>query len=162
MEWLSDIFTSENGVAIAVLSFVVIMFAIVGARHGLLYVKTKKVTIGTAASENERMIMKNQQEYVELAVEAFEKQIPRPPDYNEWRGKFILEKVLDEINKWIIYNHIQDTNSYIEIHQEKIWVLVQSLTDNDAMKSSRFKKEVDRNIESIIRRLVAIREEYSL
>lgn len=160
MDWLSDILTSNNGVALATLSIVVIIFAIIGAKHGLVNIKTKKCQIGTSASENERMIMKNQQEFVELAVEAFEKEIPKPDDYNVWRGKYILEKVLDEINRWIIYNHIQETNSYIEIHQEKVWVLVQSLTDNSVMSSKTFKKKVDENIERIIRRLVAIREEY--
>jgi hypothetical protein len=39
-------------------------------------------------------------------------------------------------------------------------ILVQSLTDNSVMSSKTFKKKVDENIERIIRRLVAIREEY--
>ena len=162
MDWLRDILTSSNGVAIAAMSIVIIILAIVGARHGLLSIRTKRMTISNLASEQERTIMRNQIGWVKIACQAFEDKVPKYEGYDVYRGKYVIERVLDEIIEWIYYNHIEATDTYIEIKQEIVWNMVTSLVDNERIKGSKsFKKECDSYVKTMIERLVSIREEYS-
>ena len=157
-ETVGNVLTSGNGVFIALIVAGLVALCI---RNGALKIKTDKVQIGTNAQERERTIMRNQIEWCRLSTSAFEKKMAKFDGYDEYRGKYIAERTFDEMISWIIFNHIENTPAYIEIKQQIVWNLVQSLTERKEFQSERFKKNVYAFVESTIENLVAIRNEYS-
>lgn len=158
MEIIGDILTSSNGIVIAVL-FVVLMMVCV--RYGNIKVKTDKLTIGKDSSETERAIMRNQIEWCKLSCTAFEQKMPKFEGYDKYRGRYIAEKVFDEMINWIVFNHIEDSRTYIGIKQEIIWNLIQGLTEADEMRTQEFRKKVNQYVEKTVKNLVIIRNEYN-
>lgn len=130
-------------------------------RQGYMKVRTEKLLIGKDSGENERAILKTQIEYAYKRCEGFINQIPRFPEFDEFRAKYILELCFDEIVQWIYFNHIANTDSYIGIKQDIIWDIVQSNTTHKKLASDTFRKDVDDYVEGIIKKLVVIREEYT-
>lgn len=143
------------------LILVIIALVIFAVRQGYLKVKSDKITLGRDSSENERTIIKNQIDYARWFVESFEKEIPTYDGYDVYHGKYIIEVIYDEVVKWVTLNHIQPTQSYIKIKQKTVWAIVQTMTTEEIMRSSEFKKKVYKSTEELIKELVNIREEYS-
>lgn len=140
---------------------VILVLGFIAARQGYLKYKGDKLSLGRDMSENERTIIKNQTEHAKWYVEAFEKEIPDYEGYDIYHGKYIIEVIYDEVVKWVVFNHIQNTQSYIKIKQRTIWSIVQTMTTEEVMRTSEFKKKVYKGVEELIKDLVAIREEYS-
>lgn len=155
---LSNIFTSSNGIFAMLLLGIVVIIA---TKYGLFKVQTDKVTIGNDTRENERTIIRNQKDWVKLSLEAFEQTMPKFEGYDAFRGKYIIERVYDEIVDWITYNHIRVDAKYISLKQGEIWLLVQKLTIAEQLKTTEFKEQIDEYTENIIKTLVDIRNEYS-
>ena len=148
-----DLVKSGNGWLVVLLIAAVIMTV----RMGHLKVKTDKLMIGKESGEKQRLLMKKQTEYAKNACIGFEKRIPRFDGYNQYLGTLIVEKVYDEIVDWIMINHIEDDEDYIESKQEIVWNIVTTETLDDRMRSDKFKKQVYSCIEGIIKRLVQMR-----
>ena len=108
-----------------------------------------------------RTIIRQQVEWATLYCDGVEARLPKPAGYNIWRSKFVLEKVLDEILTWITFNHISTNDNYIEIKQNKIINLVNSLTDKPEYQSKDFRETIKKEIKFVITKLVQIRELYS-
>lgn len=154
---------SDNGWIIAILIVIIVVLVIIGARNGLIKIKTNKVQVGLdadAIKESTHQIITHQKDWVKIAVSAFNNKIPEPDEYNKFRGMFILEKCLNEIDDWITLNHIEDKKNYIELKQELIWNLILSYTEKKELRSEKFKKEVFDYVEYIIKNLVRIRKQY--
>ena len=160
MENVTEALQTDNGWIIAILIAIIVILLIIGARHGLVKIKTDKIQVGRDASNQTQKIIKHQEDWVKIAVSAFEQKIPKFDDYDEWRGKFLIEKCLNVINDWIVQNHIETTKNYIELKQEMIWNLLLTHTEKDELRSTKFKKEVYAYVEYIIRNLVRIRKQY--
>ena len=158
MQIVGDVLTSSNGVFIAILFIVLVVICI---KYGNIMIKTDKVKLGKDGGELERTIMRNQKEWCKLALEAFERQMPKFEGYDILRGQLIMEKVYDEMLDWIMLNHIRTEQKYIEIKQTKVWNIVQKYTVNEEMKSDRFKQSGDEQIKSVIEMLVKIRRDYN-
>lgn len=156
-EALSKVLTSSN--ASTVLLFVIVIIALVAyfGKKGIFKWHTEKLTIG--ASEDERAIIRQQVEWTELEVESLAR-MPVFDGVNEWRTKYILEKLFDEILQWIIFNHIKDSTEYIAIKQEKIWNMTQVLVEREEFQTDEFKDFVFAETEKIIKRLVFLRVKY--
>ncbi len=159
-EAIGNIFTSANGVTVGVLILIIIALVFICARLGIVKIKTDKLSVGMNAGEVERTIIRNQIGWVKKACRAFEGQVPQPEGYNQYRTKFILEILLDEIIEWIIFNHIEDKKTYIEIKQDIIWNIVLANVDKKEMRSEKFHKAINEYVEKVIKGLVAVREEY--
>jgi len=140
--------------------FVVVILGLMAfaVHQGYLRVKTDKILIDKDSSERVRLLMKKQSEYAKNACVGFEKRIPRFDGYNDTLGELIVEKVYDEIVNWIMINHIEDNEDYIETKQEIVWNIVSENSVNDHVKTKQFKKQCDEYIESIVKRLVQMRE----
>lgn len=160
MDKVTDALQSDNGWFIAILIVIILVLLVMGARHGLIKIKTDKIQVGKNASTMTQRIIQHQQDWVKIAVSAFERKIPKVEDYDEFRGKFLIEKCLNVINSWIVQNHIETTKNYIELKQEMIWNLLLTYTEKDELKSQKFKKEVYAYVEYIIKNLVRIRKQY--
>jgi hypothetical protein len=166
VESMSDVtqaLQSDNGWIIAILIVIIVVLVIIGARNGLIKIKTNKVQVGLdadAIKETAHQIITHQKDWVKIAVSAFNNKIPEPDEYNKFRGMFILEKCLNEIDDWITLNHIEDKKNYIKLKQELMWNLILSYTEKEELQSDAFKKEVYDYVEYIIKNLVRIRKQY--
>ena len=150
---------AENGSLQSVLLFLGVIAVLVAycGKHGIIKWHTDKVTIG--ASEAERAVIRQQVEWTELEVQSLAR-CTWFDDADQWRTKYILERMFDEILQWIIFNHIKDSDSYISIKQEKLWNMTQMLVEKPEFTSDEFKDFVFNETDKIIKRLVQLRKSY--
>ena len=73
----------------------------------------------------------------------------------------VLEKVYDKIIDWITYNHINSSNSYIQIKQSEIKCLVYSQDIEERFKTPEFEERMNAWVREAILKLIDIRKEYS-
>ena len=160
METVVEGLESSNGLLIAIVIIILMGIIVVCARNGLVKIHTNKLTIGPNSKENERAIIRAQSYWAHLACEAFLEKIPKDfPEYSEDRSKYVTELVYDEIMQWIMFNHIETSESYIEMKQDMIWKFVIKKTTSPQLHTSKFKKEVYNEVRKLIERLVFIRQE---
>ena len=158
-DFIKAVSTSVYIIPVLMFTLIVILIVILLIKKGLISVNTKAVRVGT--SESERAIIRQQIEWVHLHCDSLEKSLPHPQNYDIWRGKYILERMYDEIVDWITFNHICTSEGYISIKQERIWATIQSLVRKEEFSSPEFKEFIYKDTEYIIRRLVHIRQVYN-
>ena len=158
-ETISNILTSGNAVFILVtILLLVVVLAILG-KKGVLSFDIKGIKL--SSREIERTIIRQQSEWAKLYCDSMEQKLPHPEGYDIWKSRYILECVYDEIMTWITYNHITTNESYIEIKQNKLVFLINSLTIKEDFHSDEFNDFVKKETKFIISKLVQIRELYS-
>ena len=154
---IEKILLSDNSATVLFFLVIIILLLAHFSNKGVFKWHTEKLTIG--ASENERAIIRQQVEWAELEIESLASaEIFSHVD--EWRTKYILEKLFDEILQWIIFNHIKDSPEYISIKQEKIWNMTQTLVVREEFRSDEFKDFIYKEVDKIIKRLVFLRRQY--
>ena len=158
-DFIKAVSTSVYIIPVLMFTLIVLLIVILLIKKGLISVNTKAVRVGT--SESERAIIRQQIEWVHLHCDSLEKSLPHPQNYYIWRGKYILERMYDEIVDWITFNHICTSEGYISIKQERIWATIQSLVRKEEFSSPEFKEFIYKDTEYIIRRLVHIRQVYN-
>lgn len=158
-DFIKAVSTSVYIIPVLVFTLIVLLIVILLVKKGLISVNTKAVKVGT--SESERAIIRQQIEWVHLHCDSLEKSLPHPQNYDIWRGKYILERMYDEIVDWITFNHICTSEGYISIKQERIWATIQSLVRKEEFSTPEFKEFIYKDTEYIIRRLVHIRQVYN-
>ena len=112
----------------------------------------------------ERAVVRNQVDQAKLFTMALENKIlamVNKPSDSGYYIKYILECVYDKIVEWIMYNHIENTDEYIESKQWEIQSLVYSFNPPDQFKTPEFKERMDKWTAEIIGRMVSIRKLYS-
>ena len=158
-ETISNILTSGNAVFILVtILLLVVVLAILG-KKGVLSFDIKGIKL--SSREIERTIIRQQSEWAKLYCDSMEQKLPHPEGYDIWKSRYILECVYDEIMTWITYNHITTNESYVEIKQNKLVFLINSLTIKEDFHSDEFNDFVKKETKFIISKLVQIRELYS-
>lgn len=158
-DFIKAVSTSVYIIPVLIFTLIVLLTVILLIKKGLISINTKAVKVGT--SESERAIIRQQIEWVHLHCDSLEKSLPHPQNYDIWRGKYILERMYDEIVDWITFNHICTSEGYISIKQERIWATIQSLVRKEEFSSPEFKEFIYNDTEYIIRRLVHIRQVYN-
>lgn len=158
-DFIKAVSTSVYIIPVLIFTLIVLLTIILLVKKGLISVNTKAVRVGT--SESERAIIRQQIEWVHLHCDSLEKSLPHPQNYDIWRGKYILERMYDEIVDWITFNHICTSEGYISIKQERIWATIQSLVRKEEFSTPEFKEFIYNDTEYIIRRLVHIRQVYN-
>lgn len=155
---IKDILLSPNATIILVFLCFVLLFGGLLSKTGLLNIHTAFVQIGAAGKE--RDVIRRQIEWIRIHCKGLESQIPKPEDYNVWRGKYIAERVYDEYVDWITFNHLTTTEPYIEIKQDQIVSLVSSLVTKDEFRTKEFENFLRKDTKESIEKLVQIREMY--
>lgn len=158
-DFIKAVSTSVYIIPVLIFTLIVLLTVILLIKKGLISINTKAVKVGT--SESERAIIRQQIEWVHLHCDSLEKSLPHPQNYDIWRGKYILERMYDEIVDWITFNHICTSEGYISIKQERIWATIQSLVRKNEFSTPEFKEFIYNDTEYIIRRLVHIRQVYN-
>lgn len=143
------------------LGILALLFMGLASYLGVAKFKNDKIIFGKNERDNEQMIMRKQLDYVEVACMAFEKKIPRFNGYDDKLGEVIALKAYTEISKWVTSNHIELAETYLRTKKEIIWNLIVAETIREEMRSDKFKRKVDENVEQIITALVQIREDNS-
>ena len=154
---IEKILLSDNSATVLFFLVIIILLLAHLSNKGVFKWHTEKLTIG--ASENERAIIRQQVEWAELEIESLAS-AEMFSHVDEWRTKYILEKLFDEILQWIIFNHIKDSPEYISIKQEKIWNMTQTLVVREEFRSDAFKDFIYKEVDKIIKRLIFLRRQY--
>lgn len=128
------------------------------ASKGGVYYKGKGLQIG-AGQEKERMILRRQMEYVIASVNEAMTEIGTREGEDEWKRKFISEKVIDVLNDAISFNHVSTDRSYILLKQLCVWSEIQKTgIEIGYYKSDEFKSLVYKWVEDAIKDILEIRK----
>lgn len=155
---IKDVLTSSNALIILIfLAFSIIVIYML-SRIGLLQVHTRSIQLGTVAYERE--IIRQQIEWTKLHYEGLENSITKPKGYDHWRGKYIAERMIDEMVDWIIYNHISTSEAYIQVKQDKMMNILKKYAIKEEFLSDEFEEFIRNDTKESIKKLVQIRKLY--
>ena len=155
---IGDVLTSPNAIAILVFLGVCLIGGLVLIKSGMLQVHTTAVRVG--AADRERNIIRQQLDYVSLHLKNIENGLEKPEGYNEWLGKYIIERVFDEYVSWITFNHLSKASAYIEIKQNKLVDLIGQYTVKEEFRTEEFTEFIRKDTKQMIYDLIQIREIY--
>ena len=165
METLATILTSKDFLSsIPSVILLVVAICILG-KILKVRVTTSHIQIG-GEDENsyyERAIVRNQVNQAKLFCMALENKINALVEHKTADGyyvKYVLECVYDKMTEWIMYNHIENTDEYIESKQWEMQSLVYSFSPPDQFKTPEFQERINKWTAEIIGRLVSIRKLY--
>ena len=139
-----------------------IICIIVMIKKGIISFKGKGLTVGNSNDERdiERTIIRSQIQYVKSAVSDFYDDIPDFPNRDEWRLKYICERIISVFTDFISFNHISKEKIYTEMKQASIWEVIINNTAASIMTSDEFKDVVYTKTAEILDKLISIREYY--
>ena len=139
-----------------------IICIIVMIKKGTISFKGKGLTVGNSNDERdiERTIIRSQIQYVKSAVSDFYDDIPDFPNRDEWRLKYICERIVSVFTDFISFNHISKEKIYTEMKQAAIWEVIINNTTAGIMTSDEFKDVVYAKTAEILDKLISIREYY--
>lgn len=161
MNWekIISLLTSPDAVFFLIFLIVLILLLAFLSKKGILVLDIKGVKLGY--TERERTIIRQQSEWANLYCEGIEPKLPHPEGYDKYKSLWILDQAYKEIVTWITYNHITMNESYVEIKQNKLVFLINSLTTNEAFHTEEFNDFICKETKYIISKLVQIRELYT-
>lgn len=141
------------GMLVALLAFL--------AKKGIISFKGKGLKVGHS-DEEERTIIRSQIQYVKSAISDFYDDIPNFDGRNEWRLRFICEKIVSVFMDIISLNHISREHIYTEMKQASVWAIVVNNAESEIVTSDEFKKTVYAKTAEILDKLISIREYYNI
>jgi len=161
VEGLKEVLTSPNAWMFLIFTVVIVFILVRMSKSGLLSIKTGNVRIGI--DERELTIVRNQIQWSYLYIMSLKGKLINEDDKDAIKVKCenILEKVYDKVIEWVTFNHINSSNSYLEIKQSEIKCLVYSLIMSDKYKTPEFECRMNGWVQEIILNLINIRKEYS-
>lgn len=158
MSWAEAAANLGKSLPTLIFALVVFLIFIILVVKGKISFQGKGLTVGQKSQELERTIIRAQIEVAEASSEKLIKLLPS--DLQNWRGKYISEKCFDEMIKAVYLNHIEDTEVYISIKQDTIKRLVLQLSDSEYFKTAEAEQLLDKEVERLIKKFVAIRKFY--
>lgn len=164
-EAFSNIFTSPGGWQVLLTAIVIVLMLVIMAKAGLLRVHTKFVSLGESYDRGKKVnqkVVRRQIEYAEgfctnLLADIY--QMFPEQAYGGWKTRCILEQIYDEIIKWISFNHITESDTYIDNKCVVIRAIVMRNEPADFFKTQEFETKIHEWVVSMVRQLVKIREE---
>lgn len=166
MEHIATIFTSAEFLSRIPSVILLIVVLVILCKILKIRINTEHIQIGgeDKRAYYERSVVRNQVNQAKLFCMALENKIvdmidtPRSDGYYV---KYILECVFDKITEWIMYNHIENSEAYIESKQWEIQSLVYSFNPPAQFKTPEFQERMNRWVAEIIGRMVNVRKVYS-
>ena len=162
MEWLASVLTSSNAIPIIIIVVLLVIIIAILAKKGIVSFKGKGLTVGNGNDERdiERTIIRSQIQYVKSAVSDFYDDIPNFEGRDEWRLKYICERIISVFTNIISFNHISREKIYTEMKQSEIWAVIINNTASEIMTSDEFKNVVYAKTAEILDKLISIRDYY--
>ena len=144
METLATILTSKDFLS-SIPSVILLIVAIcILGKILKVRVTTSHIQIGGEDKNSyyERAIVRNQVNQAKLFCMALENKINALVEHKTADGyyvKYILECVYDKMTEWIMYNHIENTDEYIEASNGRMQSLVYSFSHLSSLRHQSFK-----------------------
>lgn len=144
METLANILTSKDFLS-SIPSVILLIVAIcILGKILKVRVTTSHIQIGGEDKNSyyERAIVRNQVNQAKLFCMALENKINALVEHKTADGyyvKYILECVYDKMTEWIMYNHIENTEEYIESKQWEMQSLVNRSVHLTSLRHQSFK-----------------------
>ena len=165
METLATILTSKDFLSNVPSVILLIVAICILGKILKVRVTTSHIQIGCEDKNSyyERAIVRNQVNQAKLFCMALENKINTLVEHKTADGyyvKYILECVYDKMTEWIMYNHIENTEEYIESKQWEMQSLVYSFCPPEQFKTPEFQERINKWTAEIIGRLVSIRKLY--
>lgn len=160
-EAILGVFTSGNFLQIVLgIAVLVILFSVL-VKKGLISFKGKGLKVGHS-DEEERTIIRTQIQWCEADVESMLREIVNnsmEANDNIYKACYTVEKVLDELVKIVIFNHITLEPQYIKLKQDLIWSTVSKINPEPVW--DKLEPIIRERVENAIRNLYEIRQFYS-
>ena len=158
---IKTVLTSGNAISVLIFLAFIVISAMLSSKKGLLAVKTGRLRIGS--DEKELTIVRNQTQWAYLFLMSLKSKLlaMESPKREDYFVDVVLEKIYDKVVEWITYNHINSSNSYIEIKQSECRCIVYSLPVQEQFKTPEFEARMNSWVKEIILNLINIRKEYS-
>ena len=162
MDALFTYLSSENfWKSVIGIGALIILFAVL-AKKGLISFKGHGLNVGTS-NEEELAIVRTQIQWCEAdcnnMLRELTKNLPEGTSMNEYKAKYTIEKVLDELVKIVIFNHITLEPTYIKLKQDLIWSVVSNI--NPEPLWNNLEDIVKARVEVAIRTLYETRQYYN-
>ena len=162
MDALFTYLSSENfWKSVIGIGALIILFAVL-AKKGLISFKGHGLNVGTS-NEEELAIVRTQIQWCEAdcnnMLRELTKNLPKGTSMNEYKAKYTIEKVLDELVKIVIFNHITLEPTYIKLKQDLIWSVVSNI--NLEPLWNNLEDIVKARVEVAIRTLYETRQYYN-
>ena len=157
-EVIRDVILSPNVTIVVCFCIFILLLAVALSKTGFLTIHTEAVSLGAVSKE--RDVIRQQIEWARMHFYELEHSMAKPNLYDEWRGRYVAERVYDEYVEWIMFNHFSKSPAYIEIKQDKIVSLVKSLTVLDYFHSEEFEQFLREDTKKCIEKLIQIRNVY--
>lgn len=144
---------------LGIAALVVLLSVLVKKR--LISFKGKGLKVG-ASNEEELAIVRTQIQWCESDCEAMLREVSNrfsETEMNEYKARYTVEKVLDELIKIVIFNHITLEPQYIKLKQDLIWSVVSEVNPEPIWNN--LEPIVKERVEVAIRTLYEIRMYYS-
>lgn len=158
---LKEILTSANAWMFLLFLVFAIFILVKMSKSGLISFKGKGLRIGS--DERELTIVRNQTQWAHLYIMSRKGKLidENSSELTRVICENILEKVYDKVIEWITFNHINSSNTYVEIKQSEIKCLVYSLVVSESFKTPEFEQRMNGWVKEVILNLINIRKEYS-
>lgn len=158
---LQEILTSNNfwKTVIGIVALV-ILFAVL-VKKGLISFKGHGLKVGVS-NEEELAIVRTQIQWCEADCETMLREISNrfsETEMDEYKARYTVERVLDELVKIVIFNHICLEPQYVKLKQDLIWSTVSRI--NPEPEWNQLEDIVKERVEVAIRTLYEIRQYYS-
>lgn len=109
------------------------VLVIVLVKTGVLHIKTDKVRVGydnDASRQNEREVLRNQIKFLNVylqsktdAINTWFKRKNLP--YSELRTELLIERMIDEVTSWCMFNHISLSAEYVKWRTSSVRSIVE-------------------------------------
>lgn len=154
---IQSVLTSPNSWFTLLVLIALVILMIISAKRGLFAINTKAVKVGN--DKNEREIIRQQADWAYNHLEGKLKE-RNVTDDNFYRAEVIMEKIYDEVVRWITLNHLSTNSAFISIKQDKIVSLVAKYMTKEELENHDFIDWLIDDTEIVIKQLVQIREVY--
>lgn len=157
---IQGILTSDNfWKAVVGIGALIILFAIL-VKKGLISFKGHGLKVGHS-DEEELAIVRTQIQWCEADCETMLREISNrfsEIEMNEYKARYTVERVLDELVKIVIFNHITLEPQYVKLKQDLIWSVVSLINPEPVWNN--LEPIVKERVEVAIRTLYEIRMYY--
>ena len=158
-ETIKEVLTSGNALIVILFLMFVVAVGVFLVKSGYFSLNTEGVKIG--AADNERNIIRQQQDYVLYHLKAALNNIEKPEGYDDKLGQLVIMAVYIEYVKWISFNHLSKSEKYISVKQSILVDLINQYTYKDEFKTDDFINYIKSDTKDTILELIKIRELYS-
>lgn len=136
-----------------------ILIILYGIKKGLFKFKGKGVEIGLS-EQSTRDLIQSQFDYAKAKIEGFPNIANFPPDLDTYRIKYVLARVEDVVQKAIVFNNLNDKDSYIKSKSELVYQTVMKRVVDDFFKTDEFKETIYKFVEELFKELYQMKKDF--